>query len=65
MAQVDEREENLVAWKQWEDSAQIHPRGAAEHFSPLVVCAGAAGDGVAQGWNDGMMGVAMRTFYWD
>ncbi|MCJ1315930.1 hypothetical protein MMC15_001250 [Xylographa vitiligo] len=65
MAQVDEREENLVAWKQWEDSAQIHPRGAAEHFSPLVVCAGAAGDGVAKGWNDGMMGVAMRTFYWD
>ncbi|MCJ1437272.1 hypothetical protein MMC27_006658 [Xylographa pallens] len=65
MPQADQREESLLAWKQWEGSAQIHPRGAAEHFSPLVVCAGAAGDGVAKGWDDLMMGVPMRTFYWD
>ncbi|MCJ1286026.1 hypothetical protein MMC26_005368 [Xylographa opegraphella] len=65
MPQVDQREERLLAWKQWEGSAQIHPRGAAEHFSPLVVCAGAAGDGVVKGWNDEMMRVPMRTFYWD
>ena len=64
IAQVDQREEKLSAWRQWDGSAQIHPRGAAEHFSPLIVCAGAAGDGVAEGWNDMMMGVPMRTFYW-
>ena len=65
MPQADQREESLLAWKRWEGSAQMHPGGAAEHFSPLVVCAGAAGDGVAKGWDDMMMGVPMSAFYWD
>ncbi|MCJ1397583.1 hypothetical protein MMC11_000777 [Xylographa trunciseda] len=64
-SEVNERKESLMAWKQWESSSQIHPKGAAEHFSPLIVCAGAAGEGVAKGWNDAMMGVPMRTFYWE
>ena len=65
VSDVKKRKENLMGWKQWEGSAQMHPDGASEHFSPLVVCAGAAGEGIAKGWNDALMGLGMRSFYWE
>jgi aromatic ring-opening dioxygenase catalytic subunit (LigB family) len=38
-----ERCERLAKWRSWPGSYDCHPEGAAEHFSPLIVCA-AAGD---------------------
>jgi hypothetical protein len=57
----------------------MHPVGAAEHLSPLIVCAGAAGDvgsgnGTGSGngedsgvhsWKDGMTGLDMWSWWWD
>jgi aromatic ring-opening dioxygenase catalytic subunit (LigB family) len=31
-------------WRNWPHTYTMHPRGGAEHFLPLIVCAGAAGD---------------------
>jgi len=55
----------LEKWRDWEGAYSAHPRNAAEHFSPLIVCAGAAGHGTAKGWVDEMVGWNMETFYWD
>ncbi|MCJ1351810.1 MAG: hypothetical protein MMC33_001794 [Icmadophila ericetorum] len=62
----------LEGWKAWEGAMDMHPQGRTEHFSPLIVCAGAAGDvdvdgegkGKAGVWEDEMMGIGMRGFYW-
>ena len=61
----DARGRALEGWKSWEGSAKMHPEGRTEHFSPLVVACGAAGEGKAKGWEDRLMGVEMRTFYWE
>lgn len=67
MEESDEaiRLERLRGWKEWEGSSLMHPVGRTEHFSPLVVCAGAAGEGMAKGWYDEMMGTRLRTYYWE
>ena len=66
---VSERDEvkrghKLQAWRQLPHASEMHPPMAAEHFSPLVVCAGAAGDQEASSWSNELMGVDMRSYYW-
>ncbi|KAJ3272544.1 hypothetical protein HDV01_005496 [Terramyces sp. JEL0728] len=39
-----ERFEKLANWKQFSGATQCHPVGAAEHFSPLLVAAGAGNE---------------------
>ena len=62
---VEERGRLLEGWKQWDGAELMHPRGATEHFSPLVVCAGAGGNGKVGGWRDKMMGLEMGNWYWE
>ena len=61
---VGRRGELLRGWRDWEGNEIMHPVGGAEHFSPLVVCAGAAGDGVAEKWADEVWRAKMVNYYW-
>lgn len=62
---IAKREERLVKWRDIDGAYDAHPRDRAEHFSPLVVAAGAAGNGKAKSWMDKALGWDMETFYWD
>ena len=64
VASVEGRAEALEGWQRWEGAAEAHPVGAEEHFAPLLVCAGAAGDGEVGTWEDEMEGMSMVNFYW-
>ncbi|KAF2497202.1 extradiol ring-cleavage dioxygenase [Lophium mytilinum] len=59
-----EREKALEGWRSWPGAFEMHPRGGAEHFMPLVVCAGAGGEGKGERWVDEFMGLDMYSFYW-
>ena len=64
---VREQEEKFKGWRKWPGAYEMHPRGGAEHFLPLIVCAG-AGSGsekVARAYGDEMMGLEMWSYYWD
>jgi len=61
----EKRRERLGRWREFPASYDMHPHGASEHFSPLVVAAGAGGDGVAGGWEDDWVGLGMMTYYWN
>lgn len=58
------REEKLLEWRKWPGAFEMHPRGGAEHFLPLIVCAGAAGDEQAKFYDDEFMGLNIFSFYW-
>jgi hypothetical protein len=58
------RRENMLNWRKLKGSYLAHPRGGADHFSPLIVCAGAAGVDKARSWSDPFVGYAMHTYYW-
>ena len=60
----DERAAKLAGWRKWPHASAMHPPGGAEHFSPLVVCAGAAGEQAAEGWADEFMGFQNKSYYW-
>ncbi|KAF2277265.1 Extradiol aromatic ring-opening dioxygenase [Westerdykella ornata] len=62
---VQERATKFEGWRAWRGAYEMHPRGGAEHFLPLVVCAGAGGEGRAKSWVDEFMGVGMWSFYWE
>ncbi|KAH7128823.1 Extradiol ring-cleavage dioxygenase, class III enzyme, subunit B [Dendryphion nanum] len=62
---VEARGKAFDGWRGWEGAYDMHPRGGAEHFLPLVVCAGAAGEQGARSYSDGMMGLKMWSYYWD
>jgi aromatic ring-opening dioxygenase catalytic subunit (LigB family) len=39
---VEAQQKKFASWRSWPGAYEMHPRGGAEHFLPLVVCAGAA-----------------------
>ncbi|TID18051.1 Extradiol ring-cleavage dioxygenase class III enzyme subunit B [Venturia nashicola] len=62
---VEKRKEKLGDWRKFPNAYEMHPRGGAEHFLPLVVCAGAGGAGKAKSYTDKFLGLDMYSFYWD
>ncbi|EJT68869.1 hypothetical protein GGTG_13578, partial [Gaeumannomyces tritici R3-111a-1] len=46
--QLGDRGIKFAGWRDWPHAYVSHPANGAEHFMPLAVCAGAAGDGVAK-----------------
>ncbi|KJK79376.1 hypothetical protein H634G_04967 [Metarhizium anisopliae BRIP 53293] len=62
---ADDRWSALRAWRTLPHANQMHPPRAGEHFMPLLVCAGAAGDGEKAGvYKDVYSGVDILTYYW-
>lgn len=59
-----EREQEFRNWREWPNSYLNHPRGGAEHFLPLIVAAGAAGDQGAEEYADEFMGLQMWSYFW-
>src|SRR5690242_11738683 len=49
---VSEREKKFKDWRNWPNSYTMHPRGGAEHFLPLIVCAGAGAETRANKYAD-------------
>jgi aromatic ring-opening dioxygenase catalytic subunit (LigB family) len=60
-----ERERKFEYWRKWPGAYTMHPRGGAEHFLPLVVCAGAAGTTKGESYADEFAGTDMWSYYWD
>jgi aromatic ring-opening dioxygenase catalytic subunit (LigB family) len=61
---ADERNKKFQTWRKWPGAYEMHPRGGAEHFLPLIVCAG-AGAGKAKSYKDNFMGIDYWSYYWD
>ncbi|KAJ6088195.1 aromatic ring-opening dioxygenase [Penicillium sp. IBT 16267x] len=60
-----ERAVALRNWRKLPHSYQMHPPQTAEHFLPLLVIAGAAGDDGRPGWySDNFAGMQIFTYYW-
>jgi aromatic ring-opening dioxygenase catalytic subunit (LigB family) len=62
---VVKRGEKLEKWRDFPSAYEMHPRGGAEHFLPLVVCAAAGGNGKAKSYTDKFLGLDMYSYYWD
>ncbi|KAH6644673.1 Extradiol ring-cleavage dioxygenase, class III enzyme, subunit B [Boeremia exigua] len=62
---VKEREKKFDGWRNWPSSYTMHPRGGAEHFLPLIVCAGAGGEVKGKKYADDFRGIDMWSYYWD
>ena len=58
------RETALTNWRDFPNSYDMHPRNAAEHLLPLLVCAAAAGDEQAHAFKDDFAGVDVWSYYW-
>lgn len=57
--------EGLQGWRKLPGADVMHPPRGGEHFMPLIVCAGAAGqDEKAKWYKDGYLGVDIYTYYW-
>lgn len=63
---VAKREERLAGWRKFPNAYEMHPRGGAEHFLPLLVVAGsaAAEDGGVKKYKDQFAGVGIWAYYW-
>lgn len=59
------RQERFEAWREWPGAYEMHPRGGAEHFVPLIVAAGAGGEGKAKKYADECFGLDMFSYYWE
>ncbi|KAK1969720.1 Extradiol aromatic ring-opening dioxygenase [Colletotrichum sublineola] len=60
----DDREKALSGWRKFSNSYDMHPPNGGEHFMPLLVCAGAAGDEVAGVDDADFHGADIKTYYW-
>jgi len=61
----EERGQKLEGWREWVGAKEAHPQGGVEHFLPLVVCAGAGGNGKGGSWADELFGMQHYTYYWE
>lgn len=59
------RGKKFEGWRGWPHAYTMHPRGGAEHFLPLIVCAGAAGETAGRKYADEFRGNDMWSYYWD
>lgn len=64
-ADADERLAKLEHWREFPHAYQMHPRGGAEHFLPLIVTAGAAGSTSGGLYGDEFRGNDMFSYYWE
>ncbi|TLS26870.1 hypothetical protein PpBr36_04791 [Pyricularia pennisetigena] len=62
---VQAREDKFAAWRTWPDAYVSHPPHGSEHFMPLAVCAGAAGQEEAKFYVDDYVGLDIHSYYWD
>lgn len=61
---VGERGKVLESFREWVGASEAHPRGGEEHLLPLIVCAGAGGEGGAEAIGDDTMGTKQFSYYW-
>ncbi|KAF2196314.1 Extradiol aromatic ring-opening dioxygenase [Delitschia confertaspora ATCC 74209] len=61
----EDREKKFNTWRKWPGAYEMHPKGGAEHFLPLIVCAGAGREHKAKAYKDEFMGLNMWSYYWD
>lgn len=61
---VQERGKKLAGWRSLPHAYDMHPRNGAEHFMPLLVCAGAGGDEKGEMYKDDFHGVDICSYYW-
>jgi aromatic ring-opening dioxygenase catalytic subunit (LigB family) len=54
----------LSQWRRFPHAYTMHPMDCAEHFMPLIVSAGAAGDGKAGMYADRFKRMKLYSFYW-
>ena len=59
------RTEQILKWRDLPNAYEMHPRHGAEHFLPLIVCVGAAGDGECSSHPVEFLGMGTTTYYWD
>ena len=60
----ESRLNKLAKWREFPAAYEMHPRGGAEHFLPLIVCAGAGGNQEAFKYTDDFMELDMYSYYW-
>ena len=67
LQQKDERslKAALEDWRNFPHAYEMHPRGASEHFSTLLVCAGAAKDATVHCSRFHLMGAEQTMSWWD
>jgi len=65
VANTTERDNRFRTWRTWPAAYIAHPNGGAEHFMPLIVCAGAAGEAEAKLYVDDFVGLNIHSYYWE
>jgi len=61
---VEERGKKFDSWREWVGAKEAHPVDGVEHFLPLIVCAGAGGEGKAEAFADEVFGTKQYSYYW-
>ena len=62
---AEARGKELEGWREWVGAKEAHPEKGLEHFMPLIVCAGAGGEGKGRSFGDELMGMKQMTYYWN